>query len=183
MQRGTLLVFGVLFIATGTFGQASSPSTSTAGDSQTLKSILQEIRQLRQELHAAAATSERAQILFYRIQGEQAAVARAQKRLDDARAELEKAQKVRVGYESEVKFESEQDTEERTPDPARRKEIEGSLPRMKDELAAAQAAEQQAQSKEMEAKDQLQIEQGKLDGLQEELDRLDKVLENLAKQP
>lgn len=181
MRRATFLVFGFLFIATRTFGQASSPSPS--GDSQTLKSILQEIRQLRQDLHAATATSERAQILFYRMQGEQAAVARAQQRLDGARTALAQAQKQRNGLENEVKYDVDQDTEERTPNPAERKKIEEGLPRLREILAQAQGEEQQAQSKEMEAKDQLQIEQGKLDGLQEELDRIDKSLEDLARQP
>jgi chromosome segregation ATPase len=181
MRRATFLVFGFLFIATGTLGQTSSPSSS--GDSQTLQALLKEVRELRQDLRTSLVSTQRAQLLFYRMQAQQAAVGRAQKRHDDARAELDKAQEKRNKLEQQFKFYSSLDTEESTPDPSERKRLEDSLPEMKVSFEAAQGEEQQAQSKEMEAKDQLQIEQGKLDGLQEELDRIDKSLENLAKRP
>lgn len=177
MRRATFLVVGFLFIATGTFGQTSST------DSQTLQALLKEVRELRQDLRASLANTQRAQLLFYRMQAQQAAVGHAQQRLTEAHAALAQVQKQRKGIENEVKYNVEQDTEERTPDPVERKKIEEDLPRSKAILEEVIGEEQQAQGKEMEAQDQLQIEQGKLDSLQQELDRIDQSLENLAKQP
>lgn len=174
MRRASFLVLGLLFIATATFGQTSS------GDSQTL---LKEVRELRQDLRASLASTQRVQLLFYRMQAQQAAIALAEKRHDDARAELAKAQKNRESLEQQFKFYTDLDTEEHTPDPSERKRLEESLPGMKTAMEAAEAEEQQAQNQEMEAKDQLQIEQGKFDSLQQELDGIDQTLANLAKQP
>ena len=177
MRRATLLVFGILLMATATFGQSS------AGDSQTLQELLKEVKELRQDLRTSLASMQRGQLLLFRMQTEQAAVAQAQQRVDAANTSLERAQRMRRGIENELKFETDRDTEEATPNPVERQRLEEQLPRIKAQLDNAQALEQQAQSNVMTAKDQLQNEQGKLDGLQGELDQVDHNLANLAKQP
>lgn len=176
MRRATFLVVGFLFIVTAAFGQTSST------DSQTLQALLKEVRELRQDLRTSLVNTQRAQLLFYRMQAEQAAVGMAQQRVDGAQNALDKAQKNRKDLEAQFKYYTDLDTEDKTPDPSERKRLEDSLPRMKANFEAAEAAEQMAQGSVMQAKDQLQIEQGKLEGLQEELDRIDKSLEELAKQ-
>ena len=177
MRRATFLFWGLLLIATAAFGQTSST------DSQTLQALLKEVRELRQDLRTSLVNTQRAQLLFYRMQTQQAAVGLAQQRVDETQNALDKAQNNTKSLEQQFKFYTDLDTEEHTPDPSERKRLEESLPKMKASFEAAESEEQQAQSKEMEAKDQLQVEQGKLDGLQQELDRIDKSLENLAKQP
>jgi len=64
--------------STACFGQ------TTPGDSQTLQALLSEVRQLRQDLQTTTIAAQRAQILLYRLQGQEAAVARASQRIDEA---------------------------------------------------------------------------------------------------
>jgi phage-related minor tail protein len=108
---------------------------------------------------------------------------RAQKELDNARSLLAQAQKRRNEIENEIKYYTDQDTEELTPDSAQRQRIEDLVGRFKSNLEKASLEEQKAQSYEMQAKDALQIERAKLDALQDELDRLDQSLKGLASQP
>src|SRR5207249_5887194 len=80
------LVLGFLSFSTTCFGQ------TTTGDSQRLQALLSEIRLLRQDLQTTTIAAQRAQILIYRLQGQEAAVARASQRLDDARDKLARIQ-------------------------------------------------------------------------------------------
>jgi len=61
---------------------------STSTDSQTLQALLAEVRKLRHDLQSTTIAAQRAQILLYRLQGQEAAVARASQKLDDSRARL-----------------------------------------------------------------------------------------------
>src|SRR5579863_9892429 len=79
MRRFSWLVIGVLLITAPVFGQSS------ATDSKTLQDLLQEVRQLRKDLQASISTAQRAQIVLYRMQAQQAVVARMQQRVDNAR--------------------------------------------------------------------------------------------------
>ena len=180
MRRATLVILGLMFIATATFGQSSS---APASDAQTLQALLKEVKQLRQDLRTSMVSMQRGQLLLFRMQAEQSAVAQAQQRLDAANTALERARRMRTGIENELKFDTDRDTEEVTPNPAERRQLEEQLPRVKEQLDNAVASEGQAQSNVMAAKDQLQIEQGKLDGLQAELEQIDQSLASLAKQP
>lgn len=177
MRRASLLTLGLLLIPTAAFGQ------STSTDSQTLQAQLHEVRQLRQDVRTVTVASERAQILLARLQTQQTAIEGAQKELDDARAGLAQAQKHQNGIANEVKYYQEQDTEERTPNSAQRQRLEDMIGRFKSNLEEASAEVQEAQTKEIQAKDKLQIEQAKLDALQDELDRLDQSLKSLTSQP
>jgi hypothetical protein len=56
------------------------------------------------------------------------------------------------------------------------------LPRLKGNLALLENDEQQSQTKEMEAEDQLRVERAKLSGLQDQLDRLEKTLDSSSQQ-
>src|SRR3977135_3164759 len=97
MNRSSLFVVGLLFFSTTCFGQ------TTPGDSQTLQALLLEVRQLRQDLQTTTIAAQRAQILIYRLQGQEAAVARASQRLDEAREKLARTQDVRKHVAAEVK--------------------------------------------------------------------------------
>jgi hypothetical protein len=69
MNRSSILALG--FLLSSTFGQ------TTPSESQTLQALLLEVRQLRQDLQTTTVAAQRAQILLYRLQGQEAAVARA----------------------------------------------------------------------------------------------------------
>src|SRR5437016_14640118 len=80
MHRSCLLILVLLLIAAPVFGQSAST------DSQTLQALLVEVRQLRHDLQTTTIAAQRAQILLYRLQGQEAAVTRASQKGDDRRA-------------------------------------------------------------------------------------------------
>src|SRR6266852_2642073 len=94
-----LVVFGV---TAATFGQASS------SDSQTLKALLTEVRELRQVLQSSLTRIQSAQILLSRLQIQEVAVTRASQHLDDARSKLAEVEVAVKSEEAEIKhFEQE----------------------------------------------------------------------------
>lgn len=161
---------------------ASSQSASST-DSQTLQELLKEVRQMRQDIRTMTATSQRAQILLSREQVEQVAVATAQKELDGANSRLTEIQRQERNAQEQIQYFSDQDNEDRTPNAASRQRIEALIARFKMNLEQQSLEEQSAQTSQMQAKEKLQVEQGKLDELQTELDRLDKDLQQFASQP
>ncbi len=176
MRRSSFLVLGFFAVSTSAFGQ------TTSTDSQTLQALLAEVRQLRQDLQTTTVATQRAQILLYRSQVQEAAVARASQRLDNARAKLEETQSARKKLAAEIKS-SENFVGNTENSPADRKQIEGWLPQGKARLESLESEEQQWQTREMEAEEQQRLEQAKLGGLQDQLDRIEKALENLSLQP
>src|SRR5882724_2893433 len=87
MPRYVFSVLILLLIATAGFGQTTLPT-----DSQTLQALLAEVRQLRRDLQASNATTERIQIALYRLQQQGQAVARAKENLSDVRKKLAELQ-------------------------------------------------------------------------------------------
>lgn len=180
MRRALLCVlpFGLLLIPTVAFAQSTSST-----DSQTLQALLKEVRKLRQDVRTMTVASQRAQILLSREQMEQIAVENAQKELDAANSHVSEIQRQERNSQEQIQYFSDQDNEDRTPNPASRQRIESMIARFKTNLAQQSVDEQSAETSQMQAKEKLQIEQGKLDALQAELDRLDKDLQNFATQP
>jgi len=178
MRRSSIptigLAMGWLLASAPVFSQAA------ATDSQTLQDLLQEVRQLRHDLQTSIGTAQKAQIVLYRMQAQQAVVARMQQRVDNARLILTDAQTNRKRLEAEMKVD--EDLKEHSQNPLERKEYEDVLPRLKARLDELVAEEPQAQTKEIEAEGQLQTEQAKLDALQSELDQLERVMDSLARQ-
>src|ERR1035438_3434371 len=97
MNRSSLAAVGLLFCSTVCFGQ------TTTADSQTLQALLSEVRQLRQDMQITIIATQRAQILIYRLQGQEAAVLRTSQRLDEARDKLARTQEERKHVAIEVK--------------------------------------------------------------------------------
>jgi chromosome segregation ATPase len=175
MNRSSLLFLCLALLPPGCFGQ------TTPGDSQTLQALLSEVRQLRQDLQTTTIAGQRAQILIYRLQGEEAAVARASQRLDDVRDRLARVQDERKHVAADIKkFEDSTSSAENTD--AQRKEIEeGLLPQLKARLESLESQDQQLQMREVESEQQLRAEEIRLNELREQLDRLDKALENASR--
>ena len=175
MHRWSFSILGLLLIPTSAFGQTAST------DSQTLQALLAEVRQLRQDLQTTTVAAQRVQILLYRLQGQEVAVARASQRLEDARSRLVEAQSNRKKLAAEIKYY--EDLQSRTENPKERKDIEDLLPRLKAKLEMLADEEQQRQTREIEAEEQLRMAQAKLSGLQDHLDQLEKALANFSRQP
>src|SRR2546421_2873266 len=175
MNRSALFVLGLLLFSTDCFGQ------TTPGDSQTLQALLSEVRQLRQDLQTTTIAGQRAQILIYRLQGQEAAVARASQRLDEARDKLARIQDERKHVAADVKrFEDSVSSTENTG-PQRKEFEEHVLPQLKTRLESLENQEQQLQTREIDAEQQLRAEEVRLSDLRDQLDRLDKALENASR--
>lgn len=175
--------FGVTVDSRAATRQSNSPSNSAANDSQTLQALLREVRELRQDLRTTTVASERAQILLTRLQAQQQAVTAAQKEVDGVRNQQNQAENRHTNIERQIQYYSDQDTEDATPDPARRQSLEQEIKRMKEALQEAETQRDSLQANEMRAKDELQVEQSKLAALQSELDEIDRALANLASTP
>jgi chromosome segregation ATPase len=170
MHRSCFLIPVFLLIPAPVYGQSNST------DSQTLQALLAEVRQLHHDLQTTTIAAQRAQILLYRLQGQEAIVARASQRLDDARARLVEVQSNRTKLTADIK-KYEELVSQTENSPTDRKQIEDLLPQLKAKLAAFENEEQQRQTREIEAEDELRTERAKLGELQVQLDRLEKMLE------
>src|SRR5579862_3253233 len=78
---------------------AACMQAQTPTDSQLL---LNEVRQLRQDLAAATLSAQRTQILLYRLQLQESAITRATQHLDEAKARLAGVQQRRRNQAEEV---------------------------------------------------------------------------------
>jgi hypothetical protein len=174
MNRSIVLALGLLLFSATCFAQ-SAPS-----DSQTLQALLSEVRQMRQDLRTATIAAQRSQILIYRLQGQEASVARASQRLDEAREKLTRTQDERKHLAVEVK--QHEDFVSNSENPAtQRKAFEYRLPELKTRLESVEGEEQQSQSREIEAEQQLRAEEVRLSDIRDQLDRLDKTLEDASR--
>ncbi len=81
-MRRLLLVTAILAVSTVALSQ------SNQSDSQTLRSLLEEVRLLRQDLHTTTVAAQRVQIALYRLQLQDAAVARAARLVEEAHSKL-----------------------------------------------------------------------------------------------
>jgi chromosome segregation protein len=174
MRRSALLV-GLLLVAPASFAQTSST------DSQTLQALLAEVRQLRQQLQTYSAAAQRTQILFFRIQSQQALVERASQRAEEARTKLADLQQQRKSDELSAK--ADQDQLEHLAPGVDRQAVANEAAFYKRRLEELPGEEQQRQAKLSEAEEQLRAEQAKLDDLNSQLDQLDKALQKAAAKP
>jgi chromosome segregation ATPase len=149
-------------------------------DSQTLRALLEEVRQLRRDLQTTTVAAQRVQIALYRLQLQDAALARAMKLVEEAHAKLAAlaAERKRLGSE----IEQLEDKRNRTPDLQERRAIEQEiLPELKRHAEQLTNEEQQWRGKANEAEGQLNVEQQKLDALHALLDQLDQALQNVGR--
>lgn len=172
MLRPPVLALIVLLFSSPALGQA------TQIESTTLQALLGEIRQLRQDLQTSAIAARRAQILIYRLHVQEAAVARASQRLDEARSSIEQL-RARRKYQ-EIQIKQYENMKDRAENAAQRHQFEDAITELKAQMEALVPEEQEAQMRETEFEQQSRIEQAKLDQLQNELDRLDQAVMNAA---
>jgi len=151
---------------------------TTTSDSAALQALLEEVRQLRQDLQTMSAAVLRAQILLHRLQAQETVTARSAQILDEARRRLSDMQAANKREASNIKN-AEQFVNDTASPAGDRKQLEDWLPGAKVRLESAQVQEQELQARVIEAEELQRVEQAKLDGLQGQLDRLDKELEKL----
>lgn len=173
MIRSSFVMLGFLFFSTACFAQMEQ------GDSQTMRALLSEVRQLRQELQLTGVTVQRTQILLYRLQGQEALVARTSQHLDEVRETLAGTQAERKHLAEEIK-EHEQFIANSENPATQRKVFENRLPEDKARLESLESTERQQLATEQEMERQLRAEDEKLDEFRNQLDRFDHELENLG---
>jgi len=153
-----------------------SPTTavqSSPADSQTLQAILEEIRDLRQDLQNVTVTARRTEIFLYRLQTQETVVARAFQRVAEAQSKLGEVQSNRNKLPTTTK--QYEELLERAQDSNARKEPEDVIATYKVKLDASGNEDQELRARESEFAEQLRIEQAKLD-------RLDKSLQVSSRQ-
>jgi chromosome segregation ATPase len=135
--------------------------------SDALLSLVNEIHQLRLDLQATTVTTQRVQIALYRLQSQTALVTRANSH-SEKKTVSARAQQM-------------EDAARATQNPMERKVIEEALTQTKPVLERFSADEQRLQSRVIDAETQYRAEQTRLAELQDQLDRLDKVLDSLTR--
>jgi chromosome segregation ATPase len=150
-------------------------------DSDTLKALLTEVRQLRHDLQTTTVAAQRAQILIYRVQAQETVVRRMQERVDDARSRLAQVRSEQNNRALGMRQIEEKKSRSETPT-TEQKDLEETLTQIKARFDADAIAEGEIQSRISDAEDRLRLEQAKLGELQNQLDRLDKTLESSSQQ-
>jgi chromosome segregation ATPase len=158
---------------------ATALAQATPPDSPALQALVSEIHQLRQDLQATTVAAQRVQIALFRLQSQTAATARATSRFDEVRSGLSQAQSRH--RELAQKMQQIEETQRNSHDPAELKTMAEVLPQIKYELDREAGQEQRLQASEAEAASQLRTEQAKLNDLQDQLDKLDRILDSFSK--
>ena len=157
-----------LLMSGAAFGQNAPP------EPQTTQALLGEIRQLRQDLQNVAATIQRVQIVMYRLQAETTLLNHATERLENARVTCSQAQGQRKYVAAQL--EQAEARQRNSQSPSDQRVAEGMLAQLKSSAEVLANAEQECRTNEIDAQAQLRTEQAKMDDLQDQLDKLDKVL-------
>src|SRR5207302_1524810 len=158
MSRPWVFVLCFLLFSASGLGQ------STSSESQGMQALVAEVRQLREDLHTTNGYALKAQVLLYRLQVQEATVARVSQHLNDVRSKLAAIQEHQRQLVGTMKY-YEKIADDSEASPAQQKEAQQQVSTIKTELPSVAAQEQQAQTAEMEAEEQLRAEQAKLDGL------------------
>ncbi len=174
MRRWILFAQAVLVLP------APALCQTTATDSQTLQALLAEVHQLRQELRTTSIAAQRAQILIFRVQAQQTVVTRISQRVDNERSRLTQNQSEQRRFTTAIK--RLEDLRYRQAD-NEAKATDEQLAQMKIRLEQLSAEEQESQPRKIELEEELRVEQTKLAQLHDELDRIDKLLEQASRTP
>jgi chromosome segregation ATPase len=173
-----------LVIVTAWCAQSAAPATAQTAspDTQALQALVAEIRQLRLDMQATTIATQRVQIVLYRLQMQTTLMTRASSRLDDVRSSMGNLQSEKKNLS--LRVQQMEESLKSAQNPAERKTLEDWLANAKPNAERIAADEQRLQSREIDAETQLRAEQAKLAGLQDQLDRLDQLLDSFTrKQP
>lgn len=154
-------------------------SQTAATDSQTLKAILAELRQLRRDLQTTNAMAARAQIALYRLQRKNEAVVRAMPRVRNAGANATQLEDLRSHKAQEIERGRAEANHSETPKVQQEFE-QVLLPAWTSDLERLQRQAQQARAEQAEAERQLRDEQTKLDRLNDSLERYNNALAQIG---
>ena len=173
-MRRALFVLFCLFLSSSSLCQSNR---STPNEPEGMQALVAEVRQLRKDLQTTNGYALKAEILLHRLQVQEAAVARVAQHLNDVRSSLSETQGHRRDVAANLK-QLEEFLESSEISPEVRKQVERQISGKKSELESLAAEEQQRQTAETEAEEQLRTEQAKLSTLEDRVDRLEEELGN-----
>jgi len=165
MFRVILLSLGSLCFSSSAPCQIADPQTKT------VEAILSEIRQLRQDLGAAAIATRKAQIVIYRLHVQQGVLERTMERRDNVKDQLAQLQNPKK-YQADQIAQLEEMSDKAATEQMRQ-QYAGSAERLRSELGLWAAREQELQTELIERETELRSERGKWEYLEAELDRLE----------
>jgi chromosome segregation ATPase len=179
---GSIVVLAVLgFAAFSTSRAISHPVTqaSQPDSGQTMQALLGEVRQLRLAIQRSNLNTYHAQVTLERLRLQQQRVDRLTEKLGEARKELAAMRRNMAELpEASKKLEAQL---ARESDTNKRRELEGKQELFKSMIESAPEDVARLQATESELSGQLQIEQVKLNELNDRLDTLQKELEVIDK--
>lgn len=165
----TIALFASLLTASPAFCQ-------TAAEPDTLKSLLVEVHQLRQDIEGMTVASQRVQIALYSLQMQEGAVSRSSQKLDAVRDKCAAAERNRQNITADIqKFE--RIAVSGTASEPELKQARITAADLRTNLETQTAEAQACQAREAEAARQLRNDQARFTELQDRIQRLDKALE------
>ena len=168
----TIALFASLLTASAAFCQP-------AAEPDTIKSLLLEVRQLRQDIEAITAASQRVQIALYSLQIQESAVSRSSQKLEAVRDKCAAAEANREHITADMqRFET--IAAAGIASEAELKQAKITATELKTVLERQTVEAQTCQARESDAATQLRNDQAKLTELQDRIQRLDKALEQFA---
>jgi hypothetical protein len=168
MKRILVLAAAFLFVAIAATAQTSS------NDSETLRALLNEVRQLRKDVQTGSAGMQRVEILLYR-HGEQAEkVNRLEANLEARRGELNQIHERQQELTRNLK--QLQERRNASLNPTEQGPLEAAISQIKDRSEALPKEEEQKRAEILGLENELQSERLKLDALDRELDELERSL-------
>jgi len=173
----TFTTFCCLMVGTSVIctGQQAGNADATTTDKATIQALLVEVRQLRLALERSTTVVPRFQLAAQRLQAQQDRVDRLSKEVRDLRSQI-----AQHGAEKDQTAATVRQLESelgQTQDPARRTDLQRATKQIPLELERLSARESQERTQEGELMSQLQSEQAKLNALNDQLDTLDKKLQ------
>jgi len=168
-----LAVIGLISL-TASIASTGSSAQGAQGD-QTLQALLSEVHQLRLAIQRSNLNTYHAQITIERMKLQQQRVDRLQAQIGDVRQQLAETRK-RLSQTSDD-FKQAEIILARETDAAKRADTEMRYRDYKSELDELTEKEQQQRQAEIQLSAQLQLEQAKLNELNERLDTLQRELE------
>ena len=169
----------VVYFAAVLFGSTAAVAQTASPDSQMTQTMLAEIRQLRLDIQTAAATIQRVQIGMFRLQAQAAQFQRAKERLEQARGLCTGMQWQRKNLSTQV--EQAEALKRNAQNSSDQQRAEQMFAQIQYQTASLATQEQECQVEQADAEAQFRTEEGKMNDLQERLDRLDTVLASYGK--
>ena len=175
------LASGVILLTILGAASFSAPTGQTSqGDSgQTMQALLSEVHQLRLAIQRSNLNTYHAQVTLERLRLQQQQVDRVNDKLGGARALIARVQMDRSRLQADLPRLETQLSQE--SDPGRRRDMENQQQAIKLEVERQLETISQQRELESQLSAQVQVEQAKLNELNERLDALQKELENVDK--